>query len=164
MLEERYRECSMKRVALTLLLALGCVVTPLASSAELTEAAVRQLIASVDQAIATRDVAGVGSAMSEDIIITVHSSVSGQVVRASLAKSEYLQFLQQAWAAATDYRYQRSNQKIVMQGEHAVVTADVWESMTVDGRAFVTNSRETTTVALVRGKPLAVAINTISSE
>jgi hypothetical protein len=36
--------------------------------------------------------------------------------------------------------------------------------MTMDGRAYVTNSRETTTVEVVRGKLLATAISAISSE
>jgi len=164
MLQAATPEFSMNRRLLTLLMILSCGAPAVTTGAELTEVAVLQLIASVDRAIVARDVDGVGAALSEDINITVNSSISGQLQRVSLTKAEYLRFLQQAWSAATDYRYRRSNQKILLRGDRAVVTADVWESMTMDGRAYVTNTQETTTVEVVGGKLLATAISAISSE
>ncbi len=151
----------MKRMLGSLLLAgLFCLATS-ANAAQLTEASVLRLIASMEESVETRDVAAIAAVMSDDIEIsvTLNQSVNGRLMRMSMSKSEYLKVLKAAWGAASEHRYKRSNQTITLRGDQAIVVADVNESMTIDGRTQVTSSHETTTIELVNGKLQAVAIS-----
>ena len=121
---------------------------------ELTEEIVRDFITEIDNAIVNMDVDGVADALSDDAIIVMNINMQGQTHVIKPSKHAYIEMLEQGWSAATNYEYTRTNLKIVMQDNKAIVTALVRESMTVQGRNMDTRTREKITVELINGQPL----------
>lgn len=140
------------------------LVPVFAAAADLTEAAVREMVRTVDRAIPAKDLAVLRSALADDVLITLNLTLPGQPERVILSKDDYLAMVEKAWAMADDYRYRRSNETIELRGELAVVTADVWEALTANGRRMVTESRETAIVTEIDGRLQFTAIAVQSIE
>jgi hypothetical protein len=151
---------SVKRCSIAILGLLALLSSAAGSTTELTEASVRALIAKVDRAIPARNVAVIAEVLAERVVISVNMTVNGQLQHLSPDRGQYLDMLKQTWATVSDYRYRRYNQRITIEGHQAIVTADVWESATLNGQTMSTQSRETTIIESVDGKLQATAIST----
>jgi hypothetical protein len=133
---------------LTRALLLACAVlasAPLAAE-ELTERDLRAFIAKLDDAIAQRDVDTILARIAEHARISVTVTVFGQTQTLRMNKTEYRQMLTTAWNGASSYEYHRSNEKITIAGDQATITADIDESIVVEGRKVDTKARERATV------------------
>lgn len=127
-----------------------------------TEVEVRALLDSADRAIAAKDIDALATTLSEDVQISGAMSAENVLVdRFRFDKPRYLAALRDNWTQATDYTYRRTNQRIVVSGAVATVTADVFESATVAGGVLRTQTRETTTVERRSG---AVVVTRIEAE
>jgi hypothetical protein len=125
----------------------------------LDEPIVLKLIADFDQAIARKDVDGIGGFLSDKVGIVANYRASGQSQRVSLNKSTYLDTLRQGWAVATNYSYRRENLSVSLSGpERAVVTATVFEALTAHGQTIRSTASETTVIELEAGKPIITSI------
>jgi hypothetical protein len=76
-----------------------------------------------------------------------------------LSKQQYLQSLEDGWKQSEDYKYSIENMKISVENANkALVTADVKESMTMQGQHIEATTQEETTVELIGDSPLITKI------
>lgn len=134
----------------------------LAHAGEITEARVKKMLAEVDRAIPARDVAAIDRLVSGDVTITMSVNVGGRLQRVTLGKSQYMQILKNMWAAASAYQYRRTNQRISIQGNQAIVTALVRETVTINGETVDSQVRETSVVEEIDGRLQTVSVSAIS--
>lgn len=129
-------------------------------AAQLDKNSIMQLMGKMDEMAASKNADAIAGYMSSDIKITMNISAQGQTQVLKPNKDQYLQMLKQGWAVAQNYSYKRDNVKIniVEKGKKAVVTADVIESMIVQGQNFTGNSTEEAVVELVNGKLLITSV------
>lgn len=147
-------------IARNLFIAL-CLLTSsssIAAISQLTEQSVRQLLAKVDKAIASHDVDLLGQTLSDDVEITMVMTAGGRTQRATLNKAQYLKAVRDTWAAASNYTYRRSNERITITGGTATVKSEVLESLVMENQLMRTMSQETATIAMVKGTPVATRI------
>lgn len=141
------------------LLCVALALAPLASFAQLSQAAVQRLIADMDRAISQKDVAGVARLLSDDVTIEVTVRAVGQSQKMALTKSTYVDMLTKAWAAASSYEYKRSNVKITLSGpSRAVVSATAKEKTVVNGETFFASTSESAVIEIIGGRPLITRI------
>jgi hypothetical protein len=136
------------RMKLTRTLLLACALlgsAPLAAE-ELTERDLKAFIAKLDDAIARRDVDTIIGRIAEHAVISATVTVFGQTKVLRMNKTEYRQMLTATWGGASSYEYRRSNEKITIAGDQATITADIAESMVLDGQKLDTKARERATV------------------
>ena len=125
----------------------------------INESAVRDILAEVDQAILDKNAHGIAKHLSDDVSITMNLSMGGNNQTIKLTKSEYIQSMKKSWTAYQDYIYQKKNVVIdIVNGSKAIVKADVFESMTVQGQTISANTREESTIEVVNGRPLFTRI------
>ncbi len=146
------------RVSFLVFISFATVISCSSSYDSLTEELVRSVISELDDATENMDANVFSDALSDDvkIVITINFQGQSQVIRPS--KQEYIVMLEEGWAEASNYEYTRSNLKIDMQGNKALVTAIIRESMTVRGRNMNTRTFEKVTMKLIDGKPLITKV------
>jgi ketosteroid isomerase-like protein len=137
---------------------LAAVISCSSPSNDLTEEIVRDVVIEMENAVNNGDIDGFSAALSDDVTIVMNIRMQGktQVLRPS--KQEYISMLEQSWSVSENYRYSRSNLKIDIQGNKAVVTADISESMTVQGRNIAAETHEEVTIEMVNSKPLVTNV------
>jgi hypothetical protein len=136
--------------ALTLAAALA-VSAPLVAQ-ELSESALKAFSAKIDAAISDRDVDTIVQHIADYAVISGTADVQGQTRAFRMDKSQYRKMLTMTLAAAESYEYERTNEKISIEGDQGVITADVTESMVIQGQRFTTKTRERATVRSIDGK------------
>ena len=146
------------RVSFLVFISFATVISCSSSYDSLTGEIVRGVISELDAATENMDADPFSDALSDDvkIVITINMQGQSQVIRPS--KKEYIVMLEEGWAAASNYEYTRSNLKIDMQGNKALVTAIIRESMTVRGRNLNTRTFEKVTMELIDGKLLITKV------
>lgn len=137
---------------------IGLFLSAASFAAELTEENITKLLDQVDIAAMNLDVNSVASTLSDDISITMNITMQGEEHVMSPSKQEYLAMLQQGWSMYKDYQYDRSNVTIKIEGGKALVTADVKESMTIQGQNISAESQEEATVEVVNNALLITKI------
>lgn len=140
------------------LLLLALLLPLPALAADLTEADVRGFLAQVDAAIARRDATALGATLSDTAEFVVVISHGGQVQPIRLDKPQYMQMLRDTWRLASDYQYQRQQQVVRITGAKATVTAQVTESMTLQGRRMTSVASETAIIERVGGRLLLTRV------
>lgn len=92
--------------------------------------------------------------LADDVKISIRSEENGQqrVIRPS--KNQYLAMLSQARESIQDYNLSISDTQITMEGERALVTTQVNESMVVQGRMMNSRAREELTIEFRDGQPV----------
>lgn len=148
----------MKKYFQTLLLLASFGLISVGHAGDLNEAAVNNFLNKLDAAIEKLDVNGVAATMSDAVDIILNIDMQGQKQVMQLTKAQYVDMLRQGWAAYSNYKYSRSNVKVKMNGNSALVTADVSETMTVQGQTMTGNSKEEVTVELQNGQPVITKI------
>lgn len=120
---------------------------------ELSQHQVQQLIQSVEQAANELDVEALAQTLSDDAVIQLDISMLGEHQVVEATKQEYLKVITEAWSRFERYGYRRSNTEITLSGDHAVVQANVHESMVIDGHSLVGTSHEKVIIRLIEGQP-----------
>lgn len=134
------------------------VVTTSAFAADLTEQSVKQVIETFDRANKAKNAGQIVSLMTDDVELTLHIDAQGQQQVIELTKPEYAALLQQSWDMASNYQYSRSNLAIKMDGNKARVTADIKESMTVQGQSVSAVTKTETVVESIDGKAMITRV------
>jgi hypothetical protein len=133
-------------------------VHSMVNAGELTESSVKALMEKVDSVALTKDTSKLSDAMSDNVLIIMNVNMQGENHVRKLAKKEYLSMVQQGLDMYKDYKYKKSNMVIKIEGNRAIVTADISESMTVQGKEISGETKEETTIELVNGKLLITKI------
>lgn len=128
------------------------------NAGEITKSNVEAIIKKVDSAILTLDANKISDSMSDNIVIIMNVTMEGKKHVIKPSKKEYLAMLQQGWDIYKNYTYKKSNIVIKIEGNRAVVTSDVSESMTVNGKKMSGESKEEITITLINGKPLITKV------
>jgi ketosteroid isomerase-like protein len=153
----------MRRIARALVLvsALVCAAPLLAE--ELSTAAIKAFIAELDAATERRDADTIVDRIAGHAVISGTVLVLGQTHTFRVNKAQYREMLTQAWAAASSYEHNRTNEKISLDGDQATITADVAETIVIQGQQIETKSRERATVESLDGRLMLtqVVINQI---
>lgn len=148
----------MEKTIKTLFMFMCITISVIASAATLTEAAVKEFIEKVDHAAVTLNANEISDALSNDAVIIMNIKMQGQDHVMKPSKNEYITMLQQGWSTYENYKYAKSNVIIKIQGNIAFVTANVKESMTVQGKDVTGESKEEVTIELINGKPLITKV------
>ena len=135
-------------------LAFSLFASAISFASDLTEESVKSLLSKIDNAVANLNAAEVSKALSDNVIITINITMQGQTQVMRPSKQEYIAMLEEGWSMYENYKYSKSNVKIKIQGSKAFVSADVRESMTVQGQNIAGESKEEITIELINGKPL----------
>jgi hypothetical protein len=75
-----------------------------------------------------------------------------------LNKTQYGQLLARSCSQFTSYEYERTNERISIDGDQATITADVAETIVHDGQRITTRHREKAVVELIDGKLMLVQL------
>jgi ketosteroid isomerase-like protein len=137
---------------LALASALACSAPALAE--QLTETALKAFSAKIDAAISRRDVETIVAHIAEHAVISGTALVQGQMQTFRMNKSQYRQMLTATWSVASSYEYGRSNERVTIDGDQAVITADIAETMVIQGQQISTKARERATVESIDGRLL----------
>jgi hypothetical protein len=148
----------MRKIINTCLAGLLVFASTTSFAADLTRASVDALIAKVDTSANKLDAEGIAKTMSDNVEIVMNISAQGQNQVVKPSKQEYIDLLKQGWAATQNYKYTRTNMKVALNGNKAVVTADIKESMTIQGQTIAGTTKEETTIELVNNAPLITKI------
>ena len=136
--------------ALFLASAVACAAP--ACAQELTVGAVRTFTADIDAATAACDVDAIVDRIAELAVITLTGNVNGSIGVLRMNKAKYREFMTITCEAATSHEYVRTNEHISIEGDQAIVTAEVHETTVVQGREIKTAAHERATVENVDGK------------
>lgn len=143
----------MKNLFKPALLMCTLLISSLSYAEGLTEKSVRGLISQIDKAVVSMNADHVGEALSDNVSITMNISTGGQKSVLMPSKHEYLTMLKEGWSQCTNYKYNRTNLKISLIGNKALITSDIYESMTVQGQNISGTTKEEATVELINGNP-----------
>jgi hypothetical protein len=135
---------------LALASALGCSSPLLAQ--ELSVSAVKAFTAKIDAAIASCNVDTIVAHVAELAVLTLNRNEQSGTRTVRLNKGQYRQLLTAACTASESYEYDRTNEKISIDGDQAIITADVTEKIVIQGRTLETKTRERATVESIDGK------------
>jgi hypothetical protein len=119
---------------------------------DFSETGLKAFTAKIDAAVARCDIDTIIDHIAELAIMSGTAYPQGQMRMFRMNKTQYRQMLTATCGAATSYRYQRTNEKISIEGDQATITADVAETMVIDGREVSTKARERATVENIDGK------------
>ena len=119
---------------------------------DLTVSALKAFTARVDDATARCDVDTVVGHVAELAMITLNQNDNGGMRILRMNKSKYREFLTIVCSGISDYRYARTNEKISIDGDQAIITADITETMVIQGREITAKTREKATVESIDGK------------
>lgn len=134
------------------------MVTVNAHAENLNEKYIHEFLVAVDEMSVNKNVAGIGEFLSDDVVITMHISVLGNLQTHTANKEQYLAMLAQGWEIAENYKYSRKGVEIkyLDEGKKALITATVYESMIVEGTAIRSTSTEAVIVERQNGKTLII--------
>lgn len=142
----------MKRVVPQMLLLVGLVLAKIAYAGALSEASVNQALTHFENAALGLNLEVVDQALSDDVEIILNMDLRGRQVVLRPSKQEYLKKIKDGHAQMTDYQYNRSNTVIKLQDNKAYITADINESMVLQGRPLTTLTKEQITMESRNGK------------
>jgi hypothetical protein len=135
---------------LTLASSLVCSSPLLAQG--LNESGLKAFTAKIDEATARCDIDTVLEHIAELAIITLNQNQNGGMRILRMNKTKYREFLKIACSGVTDYQYARTNEKVSIDGDQATITAEVTESMVIQGREVTAKTRERATVENIDGR------------
>jgi ketosteroid isomerase-like protein len=133
-----------------LILASALVSTVPVLAQELTVSAVKAFISEMDDAAERRDMDTVFRHISELCVISATMTFQGQVRTMRMNKTQYRQLMTRT-PPDDSYKSERTNDKISIEGDQAIATADLIETMIVDGKQVTKRTRERATIENIDG-------------
>ncbi|WP_230657678.1 DUF4440 domain-containing protein [Psychrobacter sp. I-STPA10] len=124
-------------------------VSTASHAAGIDEASVQSYAAAMKQAANSKNIAKVGSLVSDgDVIIRLNRNK----IETVLDKAKYLQLLQSSWDQTTNYRYDISVSNIVISGNLAIADVYTVESWVKDGQPKTVKTSATVKLVNEDGK------------
>jgi len=148
----------MKSLVRILIISFFFALNSQAIAQEISEASVKAFLLTFDKAVAQQDTKAIRAMISENADISGKTSVGGQVQSFRMNKVQYMMALQDVWSQASNYTYRKSNQKITISDGKAIVSADIAESMVLQGQHLVTRSSEVATIEKINGTLLVTRV------
>ena len=139
----------MRPIAGVLILAATLLCSSALLAEELTVSDVRAFGPKMDAAAQRCDVDAVISGIAELAVISGTGVGVGDTFR--MNKAQYRELLTVSCASGRQWSSVRTNEKISIEGDQAIVTADVAETVTLEGRQATSNLRERATVEIIDG-------------
>lgn len=140
----------MRRIArLSIVAATLLVPSPLLAE-QLVVSDLQVFAAEMDTAAQRCEIDAVLSRIAELAVISGASVAQEEMFR--MSKAQYSELLTFSCASGRQWSSVRSNEKIVIEGDQAIVTANVAETITLDGRQATSHVRERATIELIDGK------------
>lgn len=134
------------------------LLSPLLQASELQEADVHAMLTRADAAIARKDVEAIGQQLADNLQIRMIVHAGDRTQQSEMGKQEYLANLRQSWAIVSDYSYQRVDSSIEIDAGVGTVQSTVTERMTIQGMSMQANTKETTRIEMINGRPQVTAI------
>ena len=119
---------------------------------ELVASDIKAFGAKMDAAAQRCEVDTVLSRIAELAVISGTDVAQGNTRMFHMNKEQYRDLLTVSCASGRQWSSVRTNEKISIEGDQAIVTADVTETTTLDGRQASSQLRERATVELIDGK------------
>ena len=119
---------------------------------ELVVSDIKAFGAEMDAAAQRCEVDTVLSRVAELAVISGTGVEQGDTRTFRMNKTEYRELLTASCASGRQWSSVRTNEKISIDRDQAIVTADVTETTTLDGRQASSKLRERATVELIDGK------------
>lgn len=149
----------MKKTIANLFFAFLLIVPAFVHAAAIDENMIKQMIAKIDNAITAKNATEVAKSISPNAQIVLNISIKGNKQVINMTKDQYFKVLQEGWSMYQNYKYSRSNMKIKLENSNrALVTADVFESMIVNGQKISGSSKEEVYIELIDGTPLITKV------
>ena len=142
----------MKSIAQVLVVASTLLLATPTLAQDLAQSSVKQFMATLDAAIASRDIETVATCVAENAMFSGSKHVDGQMRMFRMNKTQYLKALALTWGNASSYTYERTNEKIAINGDQATVTADIADSAVIQEQTLSSKVSETATVESVDGR------------
>ena len=146
------------RVLARVLLAIVLLVGTHAHAQVLDESSIRAFLARFDAAITSHDLDAIERNLAPHVVLSGTAYNEGQLVSFRFNKQQYLTVLAGIWAAATKHTYERTNERISISGGQATITADVTESLVLQGERVDTKARERATIENIDGTLLITQV------
>ena len=124
------------------------------------------ILKEIDQSTIEMNVLGIMKHLSPNIIIITTIETANSNLILSFNYKSYQKILVKTWNEITNYKYEKSNQRINIadQGLKATVSTNLIESYTMDSHNKIVHSNEIATFRLIDGIPLITKIEVIQSE
>jgi hypothetical protein len=141
----------MKATVRILALASALLACVPAMAQELAASSVKELMARLDAALVSGDFELIERHLAAHAVISGTTTAGGQTQTFRMNKTQYMTMLTTLMSAATDYSYERTNEKISIEGDQATVTANIADSMVIQGRKIASTGTERSTVEYIDG-------------
>jgi hypothetical protein len=151
-------EGTVKAAARFFVLASALLLCMPAMAQELQASSVKELMARLDAALVSRDFQLIERHLAAHAVISGTTTAGGQTQSFRMNKTQYMTMLTTLMSAATDYSYERTNERISIEGDQATVTANVADSMVIQGRKVASTGSERCTVEYVDGELMVTRV------
>ncbi len=159
----------MSRMKHVLLAGLLCLAATAARAAEprLAIPEVRAFMAEVAAASNARDADRIAALLATDCRIELRTQLEGREQVTLFTRDEYVAMLKTGYAGLADladYLYRVDGEQVTLDDDPpgATVTSRVTETFTFQGRHHTTHSEETARVERRGGKPMVVAVSSLT--
>jgi hypothetical protein len=141
--------------------------TALAAETPLAVPEIHAFMAEVAAASNTRDAERIAATLAADCRIELRTELDGREQISLFTRADYVAMLKSGYAGLaelTDYDYRVDAQRITLETDPpgATVVSNVTERFTFQGRAHATHSEETARVERRGGKPMVVAVSSLT--
>jgi len=140
----------MRPIAVVLVVAITLLGSSTTLAEELVVRDIKAFGAQMDAAARRCEVDAVLSRIAELAVISGTGVAQRDMFR--MNKAQYRELLTVSCASGRQWSSVRTNEKISIEGDQAIVTANVAETITLEGQQATTNLRERATVELIDGK------------
>lgn len=126
----------------------------IACAEDFNEIYIHKFVQAVDETVAQQDITKLAEFLSDDITITTHISILGNLRTQTANKEKYLAMVEDVWKKTKDYHYSRENLEIEVleDGKRARISSTIYESMIFDGIAVNSVATEANIIELRNGK------------
>ena len=142
----------MRPIARVLVVTSALLCSSPALAEELTVSAVKAFDARMTTAGERCEVDAVVSRVSELATISTTTFALGDLRMSRLNKAQFRDQMMKRCATGAQVRVVATNEKISIEGEQAVMTADVTETVALDGREISAKVRQRLIIELIDGK------------
>ena len=147
----------MRPIARVLVVAIALLSTSPTLAEELAVSDIKAFGAQMDAAAQRCEVDKVLSRIAELAVISGTGAAQGGVFR--MNKAQYGELLRVSCASGRQWSSVRTNEKVSIEDDQAIVTADVAETITLEGRQATSHLRERATVELIDGKLMLMQLH-----
>jgi hypothetical protein len=134
---------------------------PAQAAERITHEQIQQVIDATDAAAINRDAAGIGEYLSDSFEKILEFRYKKWMAKVRVHKDQYLELIDEGWANARDYDYQRDATEIHISpdGLSGLSHSTVTENMVLNGEEMTSKFREYATYELENGRPVITRVS-----